>query len=557
MSAHAKEEAASRPKAVGGGWLAGVPGRQVLVDSGAPVSWREHQAERDPTRAHASASPYPQVCGNFPCVGVEDGEMAKRERAQSARIAMFVIAAATLLAAVDAIASPPPRLMWKRESSLCMVSRPALGDDGTFYASALPSAACDLSSSYGMTAFRSIDGSDLWGPVLAPGCSQFGPLGGRGVSVDSSGKLFVLNDANSCGNGALVAMDGATGAIAWTHAGCAGSPHPRHTPAIDESLNSVYFGSASLCSVDSATGADKWSTGGGYYIGARGIGIDTSGNIFNGSYDGQGQYTKFRSLTSDGVVRWDRTFTANAPAIQAIQDDGSILLWDNVAFTMESWESDGSGRWANGNFRYPVTDESGNVYATGAGVPDVISFDASGNQRWLTTLPCSDRATTDFIDNAGNLYVHNGDTLFALDSGDGSVLWAFRMDTGFNAGHSDNPSVVLAPGGRIFLSDSAGGFYLLDTAVEYAASSWPLAESADRRNTGHAGRNLPTPAPAAGCGNGILDGAEECDTPSDSACPGRCAYPGQAGACTCLAEPHAPSAVFACTDACGDGVVTT
>ena len=35
------------------------------------------------------------------------------------------------------------------------------------------------------------------------------------------------------------------------------------------------------------------------------------------------------------------------------------------------------------------------------------------------------------------------------------------------------------------------------------------------------------------CGNGILEGTEECDTPDDTACPGECIPPGEPGECTC------------------------
>lgn len=45
---------------------------------------------------------------------------------------------------------------------------------------------------------------------------------------------------------------------------------------------------------------------------------------------------------------------------------------------------------------------------------------------------------------------------------------------------------------------------------------------------------FPDPAkPGAVCGDGQVGSAEECDPPDDGACPGRCAAPGEAGACEC------------------------
>ncbi|MBF0148341.1 MAG: hypothetical protein HQL84_18675 [Magnetococcales bacterium] len=174
--------------------------------------------------------------------------------------------------------------VYKKVAEKCILSTPALGNDGKLYAKA--SATCGGTNS-GPTAFDPATGTVVWGPVTA-GCSSFGST----YSVGSNGMIYGMGDWNECGNGRLVAFNGNDGSIVWDHGDCPGggnsSPHPRQVPALDEAFNSVYFGSSQFCSVDMTTKVNNWSKSGGYYIGGMGIGIDTVGNIYYGSYNGVG-----------------------------------------------------------------------------------------------------------------------------------------------------------------------------------------------------------------------------------------------------------------------------
>jgi hypothetical protein len=74
----------------------------------------------------------------------------------------------------------------------------------------------------------------------------------------------------------LIAFNSSDGSISWDHGDCPGgensSPHPPKIPALDETANSVYFGSTYLCSVVMDSGVNNWSKSGGSYIGSIGEG---------------------------------------------------------------------------------------------------------------------------------------------------------------------------------------------------------------------------------------------------------------------------------------------
>ena len=195
-------------------------------------------------------------------------------------------------------AEETPLLKWKKASEFCIKNTPALGDDGLFYTAA----------GMGIVAIDPTDGSVVWGPIIPPGCSSY--FGGYGVSVGANGLIYAVGDWNSCRNGRLVAFHNYDGSIVWDHGDCPGvgntSPHPRQTPALNEALNSLHFGSSCLCSVDMCTGDNNWSASGGRYIGEGGIAIDSLNNVYYGTNNGAGGTNLVRSYSSGGSFRWGK-----------------------------------------------------------------------------------------------------------------------------------------------------------------------------------------------------------------------------------------------------------
>ncbi|MCI0527090.1 MAG: PQQ-binding-like beta-propeller repeat protein, partial [Nitrospira sp.] len=324
--------------------------------------------------------------------------------------------------------SGTPPLIYKKISDTCIVTTPALGDDGHFYTTA----GSTCSGGFGVTAYDPVDGSRLWGPITA-GCSNFGR---GGVSVGANGLVYALGDWNDCRDGRLVALNTGNGAIAWNHGGCVqvfadDSPHPRQTPALNEALQSVYFGSPFLCSVDMNSGVNNWVVSGGGYIGEGGIAVDSQDNIYYGTNSG-GESTNFlRSFSSAGAFRWEQAVGTRGSKIMGITSNDTILIHKTAGGVESLVALDNTGttqEWEVSNVTRPVIDGSGNIYVSSATGADVSSLDPSGAERWRVTLPSETVARIDFIDNQGHVYVRGTTTLYALNGSDGSVAWSFIAD---------------------------------------------------------------------------------------------------------------------------------
>lgn len=367
------------------------------------------------------------------------------------------------------LADSTPALAWKKSSTLTITHTPSLGTDGRFYASAFTT-----SGLHGVAAFNATDGSVAWGPIIPSGCTAFGSE----VSVGVNGLLYGVGDWNQCGDGRLVAFNASNGNIAWTHHDC--GPHPRQTPALNDALNSVYFGSSALCSVDMNSGIDNWNIDGGYYIGAKGIAIDSSNNIYYGTHSGAGGNTLIQSITSGGVFRWERGFLSPAqdgPIITGMFSEDTTLLQYAATGDLLVWDNNGNDLWQAGNLERPVTDKARNIYASSRLGADVVSLNSTGSERWRRTLPGATWARMDFVDNTGHVYARGNNVLYQLNSADGSIAWSFAADADLAVG------AALTRGGRIFLSDMDANLYLLDTQLNYSISAWPVAEYGDGRHT--------------------------------------------------------------------------
>ena len=186
--------------------------------------------------------------------------------------------------------SSPPAVLLKKLNAVSLTTRPALGDDGCFYAN----------GGGGVLAFDSTTLNVIWGPI-----SPCGNFGGPGVSVGANGLVYAVGDNNECGNGPLDAFR-PNGSIVWGYAN--GSPFPRQTPALDDQSSTVFFGSSTIEALDYNTHSSKWTSADGLYIGARGIGIDANGNLYVGTHSGEGGNTRILSFSPTGAVRWQRTF---------------------------------------------------------------------------------------------------------------------------------------------------------------------------------------------------------------------------------------------------------
>ncbi|MCP4690533.1 MAG: tandem-95 repeat protein, partial [Desulfobacterales bacterium] len=339
-----------------------------------------------------------------------------------------------------------PALVWKKTNGVYLKSRPALGDDGFLYTKAGPTASHENS---GITAIDPSDGSVVWGPMIPPGCDSGGRTFGGVATVGANHVIYGVGDWNACRDGRLVGFNHADGAIVWDHgtSGAGYSPHPRQAPAIDDALGAVYFGTNSLFSVDMNSGSDNWVKSGGYYIGARGMAIDSESNIYYGTHNGSPSSVKIRSFTSDGALRWEQTFPPASIHIKAMLPGDVLMLVNYNEKWMKAHDKDGNVLWSVDNLTKPAVDEAGNIYASNIAGPDVVSLGADGAERWRRSLPGAERVHLDFIDASGRVYARAGERLYALNTPDGSIAWVFDADADLNVG------AILVPGGRILLAD--------------------------------------------------------------------------------------------------------
>jgi hypothetical protein len=185
-------------------------------------------------------------------------------------------------------AGETPAIIYSKQINI--VARPegsdsgkaALGDDGIVYFMGKKFGYPDNKN--GLIAVNPLSGTIIYGPIL-------NPIGQHeGASISSDGTIYTVGDWNSCGDGIVTAHRSSDGTLLWSRRSSSGvySPHPRNVPAINESLNSVYFGSSGLFSLNMQTGTINWVKSGGEYIGGCGMAIDYYENVY---YATQNSYT--------------------------------------------------------------------------------------------------------------------------------------------------------------------------------------------------------------------------------------------------------------------------
>jgi len=376
-----------------------------------------------------------------------------------------------------------PTLIYKKTSNLRLEYTPTLGDNGLLFSMVR----WNNDASYGLAAFDPSNGSVVWGPVIPPGCTNFGTAV---VTVGANGLVYAVSDWNECGLGKVIAFDANNGSIVRDYGGIPASPHPRSI-ALDDQLDRLYSGSQCLYSFDMGSTNNYWSQCRGYYIGDS-MAIDSSGNIYHGTYNAtSGRDFNIMSYGSDGSFRWLHDFQDVFPygyGIKAILAGDIIIIGGGSPDTLHAWDKNGNELWQVVNLTNPVTDETGIIYASSITGNDVVSLAPNGNELWRRTLTDATWAKVDFIDNAGHIYVRGNSKLYVINSTDGSIAWSFSADADLNIG------AVLTPGGHIFLSDNNATFYLLDTSgIDYAPSAWPIVQYGNYRHTQKTGDILALP----------------------------------------------------------------
>jgi outer membrane protein assembly factor BamB len=335
-----------------------------------------------------------------------------------------------------------------------------IGLDGTVYIGA------DDGNVY---AFDGATGAIRWAtPVQEKGVDSTPVLGADGLLYVGAGH-------------AVVALDAATGAVAWRFE-TAGDVEPSPTLAPDGTL---YFGAddAKVYALDSGNGRLKWSFAfpdGEDTDSSPALGAD--GTVYIGSNKGI-----FYAL---GGLQGDLTWTFQAideiSGAPAIGLDGTVYICalnaqKTVSVTYAIDGLTGIQRWAVTHFSRSAPSVAlgadGTVFVTGVAPPGMVNGmpvqqsavvwahdGPTGAQRWEQGLePGSDGVTAVSIDAAGILYLQSTKPiatggqgkLSALDPATGHVLWEFVT------GGSSNSVPSIAADGTVYVGSDDGRVYAI------------------------------------------------------------------------------------------------
>jgi len=363
------------------------------------------------------------------------------------------------------VAMPPPPLRWEVQHPQWGIDTPGIDTEGKIIYRTMPPSGSPQS----LTALDPSDGSIVWGPTIPAPCSHLS----AGFSLGTNGLLYTTGDWNACGSGRLFALDVRDGSVVWTLPDCPGgntSPHPRQSPALNEDLSAVHWGSTALCSVDMDDGSMRWSASGGLYIGSRGIVVDEDDNVIYGTFGGRSR-SRVISRREGGGENWRLSDDGSSDGwyVAGLLPGGRVMLVHHANRTVSLYDDSGNEVWTLPDLTRPILDENGTIYMSSIEGPDVAAVDQDGSVLWRRSIPGYSHVQIDFVDDWGRLYVRASHDLLALSSAGGEVLWRFRARGCLRAG------TALLPDGSILAADEDGWFYRLGSSLRYAPSTWPLA----------------------------------------------------------------------------------
>lgn len=361
------------------------------------------------------------------------------------------------------VSSTEPRVVLRRSKMPSSTTPLALGDDGRFYGTLRDGIFCMDSTNL----------NQIWTLPAINGCKHF-PA--SAIALTASGIAFVVGERKDCGIGRLIAISASNGHFLWQLANAA--PRPQSIPGINDAVTSVYYGAHPCCAVEYSRAIARWKMDAGTDVEDGGIAIDSQGNVFLASHvESDTPETVVASISDSGVLNWTRSVSGvDGLDIVAIPTRSILLLQTRSALL--AWDSTtGADLWSAAALQHPVTDPRGNLYCNTSEQPQLVSLSTNGVERWRVTLDTTSPLTLDFIDEYDVLYARAGKTIFAVSAQNGTLLWTYSAST-LLVGNA-----VLGYGGRLVLSDADGTYVILNTTVNYALSSWPIATYGNRRHT--------------------------------------------------------------------------
>ena len=346
---------------------------------------------------------------------------------------------------------------------------------------------------------------------------------GYGVTVDSSGNVYVVGFTYSAGSGLqdwLIAKYNASGTIQWQRVLGGTNYDVAQSVAVDSSGNVYVTGHTGTTGTDddvlivkfNASGTIQWQRklGGIGYEYGYGIALDSSGNVYIGGQTGstgagQNDFLIAKYNTS-GTIQWQRTLggTGNdSGQAVAVDSSGNVYITGyqdsagagNYDFLIAKYNTSGTIQWqrtlggTSSDFgRAIAVDSSGNVYvtgqshSTGANAPDVLiaKYNTSGTIQWQRALggTGSEQGFAITVDNLGNVYVTgqtasagygSNDFLIAKLPDDGSLTGTYGSFTYASSSLTDASSFVTDASSS--LTDASSSLTDASSSLTDAASS--------------------------------------------------------------------------------------
>ena len=346
---------------------------------------------------------------------------------------------------------------------------------------------------------------------------------GYGVTVDSSGNVYVVGFTYSAGSGLqdwLIAKYNASGTIQWQRVLGGTNYDVAQSVAVDSSGNVYVTGHTGTTGTDddvlivkfNASGTIQWQRklGGIGYEYGYGIALDSSGNVYIGGQTGStgaGQNDfLIAKYNSGGSIQWQRTLggTGNdSGQAVAVDSSGNVYITGyqesagagSYDFLIAKYNTSGTIQWQRTlggtgvDFgRAIAVDSSGNVYVTGqshsvgANAPDFIiaKYNTSGTIQWQRTLggTGSESGFAITVDNLGSVYVTgqtasagygSNDFLTAKLPDDGSLTGTYGSFTYASSSLTDASSFVTDASSS--LNDASSSLTDASSSLTDAASS--------------------------------------------------------------------------------------
>jgi uncharacterized delta-60 repeat protein len=300
---------------------------------------------------------------------------------------------------------------------------------------------------------------------------------GFGISVDSSGNVYVAGDTDSSGAGntdIFITKYDTSGAIQWQKTLGDTSSETGQAIALDSSGNVYVTGGSNdvIVTKYDTSGAIQWqrSLGSSNTDYGFGISLDSSANVYITGYtasSGAGSNdVLIAKYDTSGAIQWQRTLggTNNDQGFSiSIDNSGNVYVAGQTSSSgavvqdvlITKYNTSGTIQWqrtlggAAADFgRGIALDNSGNVYivgqtsSSGAGSIDVIitKYNNSGSIQFQRTLggASADQGYGISVDNLGNMYIvgityssgaGNADFLIAKLPTDGSLTGTYGSFT--------------------------------------------------------------------------------------------------------------------------------